>query len=85
MSEHRQVIEAHHRGRALDCVHNTENFLDVFAIESICLFRAQQDFVKLFEKRICFKEVHIKHCFHTGFNFCHNLIPFRIRAEAFIF
>ena len=55
-----QRIELHHGGRALDGMHDAEDFIDVVLRECIFLFRVQNDALQLLKKRIGFVDVHIQ-------------------------
>ncbi|MPN31174.1 hypothetical protein SDC9_178648 [bioreactor metagenome] len=64
------AAKVHHRGRALDGVHHTKNFVDVVAAEVFGFFRFKKDLIQLVKQGRGFINKHFEHGLHAGVN-CH--------------
>jgi hypothetical protein len=82
MREKLQFIEPHHRRRTLDSVHYTENLVNIIIRKGLRLLCFEQNLIKLFKKRVGFKNIHVNHGFHAGFNFRHFFhLSFRFKSN----
>ena len=60
VSHRHQGTELHHRGGALDCVHDPEYLVDTILRECIRLFRCQQDSIQLLQQGVGLVKIHIQ-------------------------
>ena len=53
-------------------MHGTEYLVDILLGKAALVFSFHQNLVQLFKKRRSLKDIHIRHCFHSRFKFCHK-------------